>query len=548
MDFDYLMRRFDAAKALRVNWDTLFQEIADRVLPQMADFTSKRADGDRRTQLMYDSTAALAARNAVAALGTFGWPSNQQYQKLTVSDKRLQKRHPVQLAMDEWTERLFAARYSPRAAFEANMGEAALQFFVFGTGVVYIDDNVRQQSLRYKALHLAQTYLMENDSGVVDTVFRCWEWSLRQVQQWIEKERAAGRNVEDLPEKLRARLQTHPDDKIELVHAVMPRTDYEPGRLGPHGMPWASCYFIAHERFALQEGGYRTWPFMVMRYMTSPGEVYGRSPAWLALSNIKVLNAQKRSILQAAQKVADPPLLLHEDGVLGAFSMAPGALNYGGLDSNGNQMVKPLITGADVRIGMDMMDKEREIISSAFLLDVFRALVENPQMTATQALEIMQERATLMSPIIGRIESEGFGPGTEREIDLLYHAGQLPPMPPEMGELGGEYRIEYTSPARRAMRASEAIAITRTLEAVLPIAQTDNSVLDVFDMPAAVREIAEINGVPAKILRDPDAVKAMQDDRAQQQQLQGLVEAAPAVSAAAANLTKLQANAGRPTL
>ena len=103
MDFDYLMRRFDAAKALRVNWDALFQEIADRVLPQMADFTSKRAEGDRRTQLMYDSTAALAARNAVAALGTFGWPSNQQYQKLTVSDKRLQKRHPVQLAMDEWT-------------------------------------------------------------------------------------------------------------------------------------------------------------------------------------------------------------------------------------------------------------------------------------------------------------------------------------------------------------------------------------------------------------------------------------------------------------
>lgn len=546
MDFDSLMRRFDAAKMLRANWEAMWQQIADRVLPQMADFTSKRGDGERRTELMFDSTAALAARDCVSALASFGWPSNQQYQKLTAHDKRVAKLHPVQLAMDEWTERLFAARYSPRAAFEASMAEAALQFVVFGTGVVFIDQDIHQRLLlRYKSIHLANVYLLENSAGVVDTVFRRWEWTLRQVQQWIEQERAAGRNVADMPEKLRRRLQTHPEDKVELVHAVMPRADYEPGRLGPRGMEWASCHFIAAERHLLQEGGYRTWPFMVLRYMTSPGEVYGRSPAWLALSNIKVLNAQKRSILQAAQKVADPPLLLHEDGILGAFSMAPGALNYGGLDANGNQLVKPLVTNADVRIGIEMMDKEREIIDSAFFLNVFRALVENPGMTATQALEIMQERAMLMSPILGRIESEGFSPGTTREIALLADANQLPPAPPEMGE---DYKIEYTSPARRAMRASDAIAITRTLEAVLPIAQTDQTVLDVFDMVAAAREIAEINGVPAKILRDPDAVQAMQADRQSQQQLQGLVEAAPAVSAAAANLTKLQANSGRPTL
>jgi hypothetical protein len=547
MDFDYLMRRFEAAKVARANWETLWQQIADRVLPQAADFTSKRTDGERRTSLMYDATAALAARNAVAAISTFCWPSNQTYQKLTTSDDSLNQSQRVKVAMDEWTKRLFAARYSPRAAFEAQMGEAALQFFVFGTGVLFIDDNVhdvlakRAQgfSLRYKSLHLAQTYLLENDSGVVDTLFRCWPWTLRQLNQ-----RFPGK----LPEKLQKRLQTHPDDKVDVVQCVMPRTDYQRGQLGYRGMPWASCYFLPAEKHSLEEGGFRSWPFMVMRYMTSPGEIYGRSPAWLALSDIKVLNSQKRSILQAAQLVADPPLLLSEDGVLGAFSMAPGALNFGGLDPNGNQLVKPLITGADVRIGMEMMDKEREIISSAFLLDVFRALVENPQMTATQALEIMQERATLMSPIIGRIESEGFSPGTERELDLLANANQLPPPPPEMIEAQGEYKIEYTSPARRAMRASEAIAITRTLEAVIPMAQADPSVLDVIDMQAAAREVAEINGVPAKILRDPDQIKAMAEDRANQQQMASLVEAAPQVSAAAANLTKMQANAGRATL
>jgi len=539
MNLDKICHRLEEAKNGRANWDTIFQQIAERVLPQAADFTSIRTNGERRTELMFDATAALASQKAVAAIASFIWPSNQRYQKLTVSDKSLAKVHSVKAYMDTLTDVLFEARYSPRAAFEAQMGEAGLQFFVFGTGLMFVEDNLRGRALRYKSLHLAQTYIVEGASGAVDTVFRCWPWSLRQIE-----ERFPGK----LPEKYRGRLETNPDFVIDVAQVVMPRTDYDPGRPGYMGWPWASCYFIPDDKAILEEGGFRSWPFGVMRYMTSPGEVYGRSPAWLALSDIRVLNTMKRTLLQAAQKVVDPPLLLPEDGVLQPFSLNPGSLNFGGVDDQGRQLVHPLVSNARVDIGIDLMDKEREIIGSAFMLDVFRALVENPQMTATQTLELMQERAMLVSPIGGRIESEGLGPITEREIELLTHAGQLPEMPPELIEAQGEYRIEYTSPMRRAMRASDGIAITRTFEAVLPMSQADPAVLDAFDIPASARELAEINGMPAKLLRDPKAIKAMQDQRAQAQEMQSLVEAAPAVSQAAANLTKFQAAGGIPQL
>jgi Bacteriophage head to tail connecting protein len=548
MDLETALRRFETAKGNRGNWDTIFQEIADRVLPQMADFTTQRSDGAKRTEYMFDSTAALAAQKGVAAISTFIWPPNQRYQKLTSSNDALNKVKRVSEWMDAATKALFATRYSPRAAFESQMGETALQHFVFGTGLIFVDDNIKQRALRYKSMHLAQTYVLENAAGIVDTVFRSWKWTLRQLDGWIKERQAAGYRTANMPESLLAKLRTRPDEQVEVVHMVMPREDYDPERVGYLGMPWASCYALPGQKYKLEEGGFNTWPFGVMRCMTSPGEVYGRSPAWMALSNIKVLNVQKKTVLQAGQKVVDPPLLLSEDGILGAFSMAPGALNYGGLDSQGNQLVKPLITNAKVEIGLEMMDKEREIIASAFLLDVFRVLIEHPNMTATQTLELLQERATLISPIGGRIENECFGPVTERELDLMMRAGQLPPMPPELLEAEGEYKIEYTSPMRQAMRASEAIAITRTLEAVLPMAEADPSVLDAFDLPMAARELAEINGVPAKILRDIEAVKARQDERAQQQEMQSLVEAAPAVSAAAVNLTKMQAAGGRPQL
>ena len=535
MDFDTLCRRFDQARNNRGTWDDTFQQIAERVLPQAADFGTTRSPGERRTEKMYDGTAALASYRAVAAIASFFWPSNQRYQKLTTNDEALNKVHRVKVYMDEVTERLFKARYSPRAAFEAQMGEAALQWFVFGTGFLFVEDNPKAQSLSYRSMHLGQTYISEGASGKVDTVFRCWKWSLRNInQRWPGK----------LPARYASKLAQTPDMEIEVGHAVLPRDEYDPGRVGYMGMPWASCYFLPDTKDKLDEGGYRTWPFSVLRYMTSPGEVYGRSPAWLALSNIRVLNSMKRSTLAAAQKVADPPLLASEDGILGAFSQAPGALNFGGLDSQGNQLVKPLITEADVKLGLDMMDKEREIISGAFMMDVFRALVENPQMTATQALELMQERATIMSPIGGRLESEGLGPMTERELDLLANAGQLPPMPPELIEAQGEYRIEYTSPMRKAMRASEAIAITRTFEAILPLVPYDQSVLDPYDLQMASRELGEIGGVPAKIMRSIEDAKARGEGRAQQQEIQSMVEAAPQVSAAAANLAKMQAAGG----
>lgn len=543
MDLDQLIECAAQARSGRANWDTLWQDIADRVLPQMADFNVRRTDGERRTEKMFDATAALAAQRALAACTSFFWPSNQRYQRLTADMPKNQSSQAVDQYLDDATDVLFKVRYSPRAAFEAQMSEAGLSFLVFGTGILFIDDMltnpaIRRPGILYKSVPLSQAYLQENAAGKIDTLHRCFPWTLRQVAQ-----RFPGK----LPDKLQRRLDKNPTEKIDVTQTVCPREDYEGGKLGPKGMPWASCYFLESEKVLLEEGGFQSWPFAIMRYMTATGELYGRSPAWLAMSNIRVLNTMKRTTLAAAQKVADPPLLASEDGVLGVFSQAPGAMNFGGLNQQGEQLVKPLITGARPELGLEMMDKERDIISSAFFLDVFRALVDNPQMTATQALELMQERATLMAPIGGRIESEGLGPMTERELDILARAGQLPPLPPEMARRGGRYQIEYTSPMRQAMRASEGIAITRTLEQVLPLVQEDPSALDAFASAAEIaHELGEINGMPAKLLRSMQDIEASKAQRAQQANLQAAVQAAPQLSQAAANLTKMQAAGGRP--
>lgn len=550
MDLDTVIRRHNERRNSRANWETQWQDIADRVLPQMADFNTKRSDGAVRTEKMLDSSAALAAQRALAAITSFFWPSNQRYQKLTAqaASKKTPVAQATKVYLDALTDKLFAVRYATHASFESQMSEAGLSFLVFGTGILFIDDMLTDPSQKrpgilYKSVPLSQAYISENSAGKVDTLDRRFPWTLRQIEQRFPGK--LGTNSQ-----LQARLLKNPEEKVDVVHTVCPRADYDPQGLGGLHMPWASCYFLPDQKVELEEGGFWTWPFAIMRYMTSSGEVYGRSPAWLAMSNIRTLNTMKRTVLAAAQKAADPPMLLHEDGALGAFSQAPGANNYGMLSETGEPLAKPLETGAKIEIALDMMDKERDVIASAFFLDVFKALIDNPQMTATQALELLQERATLMAPVGGRIEAEGLGPMTEREVDILGRGGELlelGQMPKELVAANGAYAIEYTSPMRQAMRASEAIAITRTLEQVLPLAQEDPSVLDVFQSLALVaRELAEINGVPAKLLNDLETIMAIKEQRTQQANAAAAVQAAPQISAAARNLTQMQAAGGRP--
>ena len=100
MDYEALMRQFDRAKNNRANFEDVWQQIAERVLPQMADFNVQRQQGARRTEKMFDPTAALAATKAVSAIAAFAWPSNQRYQKLKASDKSLMRSQRVRVWFD----------------------------------------------------------------------------------------------------------------------------------------------------------------------------------------------------------------------------------------------------------------------------------------------------------------------------------------------------------------------------------------------------------------------------------------------------------------
>ena len=462
-------------------------------------------------------------------------PRTQRWHKLRVVDEDLKEDPQVQAYLDQVTQILFNVRYSPRANFASQANECFMSLGAFGTSSMFIDDQVGH-SIRYRSVSLSELFIAENHQGVIDTVHRRFQLTARQAAQKF--------GADKLSPRQQAALETSPELPFDFLHAVGPRDQIDGDRKDYRGMPWFSCYVNLDDRNVISEGGYHRMPYAVGRYVTGPKEIYGRSPAMTVLPEIKTVNEMSKTILRAAHKAVDPPLLLQDDGALQAFDLRPGALNYGGVNDQGQQVVHPLQSGARLDIGQEMLEQRRRVINDAFLVTLFQILVESPAMTATEAMLRAQEKGALLAPTMGRQQSEFLGPLIERELDILARAGALPPMPDALIERGGIVEVEYQSPLNRAQRSDEGVAILRTLESLGPLAQLDPTVMDVFDPEAVARELADINGVPVKVMRTKEQLEARKEQAASAQQAQQLLAAAPVVSGAARDLAQAQSLAG----
>lgn len=529
------LRRQTTLEAERSTWDAHWQEVAERVLPRQSEFTTAATvGGDKRSEKIFDSTAPLALERFAAAMESMLTPRTQRWHTL---------KPPEHLSDDDDARRyceavndvLFRARYAPTANFASQAHETYVGLGAFGSGAMFVDEMLGR-GLRYRSIALAELYFQENHQGIVDTIHRRFSLTARQAAQQFGEDA--------LPEAIRKWVQKEPERRFEFLHCVSPREDAQWSRADYRGMPFASYYVSFEGRALVREGGYRTMRYAVSRYVTAPREVYGRSPAMTVLADIKTVNEQQKTLLRTGQLVAEPPILLTRDGSLGAFKLRPGGLNYGTMTPEGRPLAAPFSVGANLPINMEMVEQTRRVINDAFLVTLFQILIEQPQMTATEAMLRAQEKGALLAPTMGRQQSEMLGPLIQAEIDILAQAGQLPPPPDVMYDAGGEVEIEYVSPLSRAQRADEGVGILRTLEQAIAIAEIDPAALDGIDVAATMRELGEINGMPAKLLATPEQIAAKAEARAQQQQMAQMLQAAPLLGKAASDMARAQSMAG----
>lgn len=521
---------------LRGNWNTHWTEIAQRIYPMHSflfqNFSQLTQQGDKRNFQVYDSTGIVALQRFGAILDSLLTPRNQYWHQIRPDDDTLLKDKATGIWFEQVNKILFEERYAPGANFASQNQLQYKSLGAYGTGNLLIDDLAGSKGLRYRNIHLGEVYLQENHQGVVDMVCRHFVMTARQAYEKFG---------ESCPETIKTVYQKFPERQFFFLHWVKPNNDIEPLRKDFKGMAYSSYYISIEGNKIVAEGGYRSFPYAISRYEQAPNEAYGRSPAMDVLPAIKTLNEEKRAMLKQGHRVVDPVILAHDDGVLDAFTLEAGSVNYGGVNKDGRLLVQPLPVG-NVQAGKELMDDERTLINDTFLISLFQILTENPEMTATEVMERTREKGILLAPTIGRQQSEYLGPMIDRELDILSRQDRLPPQPRLLRSAKGKYKTVYDSPISRAQKAEQVSGAMRTMEAFSNFAnQTqDPSILHLINIDVAGPAIADANGVPPSWMNSPQKVQQLRQKANQQQQLQTAIQAAPA----AAGMMKAQQGQG----
>jgi len=485
-----IVSRFEYLEGQRANWDSHYQELADYMLPRKADIVRKRARGEKRMELIFDGTALQSVDLLASSLHGMLTSGATPWFHLTLKDDELGRDEEVQAWLEDTSSRMMRA--ITMSNFETGVHEMYVDLVVFGTGCMFVE--MDKKSMRFSTRHISEFYVAEDQFGIVDTVFRKYVLPARQAVQRF--------GIENVSTFIQKRFEKKPDEEVTVLHCVMPRKERDPTKQDNKNMPFASMYICMETKMVMQESGFQEFPYVVPRFLKATGEVMGRSPAMVALPDVKMLNLMSKTIIQAAQKLIDPPLLVPDDGFLLPVRTQPGGLNF--FRSGTRDTITPLNTGANIPIGLNMEEQRRTAIRSAFYVDQLLT-GGSPNMTATEVVQRQEERMRVIGPVLGRLMNEMLRPMIDRVFALMLRADMLAP-PPEILQ-GLDVDVEYVSPLARAQKSSSLNSTMKALEILLPLAQA-LPVADHINADGLVNHVMDSLGVPKKVVKPQSEVDA----------------------------------------
>ena len=493
-----LLKRFDKLSSQRQNWETHWQEVADYMMPRKADVTKLRSRGDKRTELIFDSSPLQAVELLAASLhGMLTNPSTPWF-SLRFKSEEVSEEDEAKEWLESATETMYTA--FNRSNFQQEIFELYHDLITFGTAAMFIEED-EEDLLKFSTRHINEMYIAENDKGRIDTIFRKFKISAR----------AAIQKFKNVPAEIQTVANKDPYEEIDIIHAVYPRSDFNPTKQDSSNMPFESVYMTAKGE-QLSVSGFREFPFVIPRYLKASHEIYGRSPAMTALPDVKMLNEMSKTTIKAAQKQVDPPLLVPDDGFILPVRTVPGGLNF--YRAGTRDRIEPLNIGANNPLGLNMEEQRRNSIRNAFYVNQLM-MQQGPQMTATEVIQRNEEKMRLLGPVLGRLQSELLKPLIDRAFNILLRKNQFRPAPDFLA--GKDIEIEYVSPLAKAQKSTELQSIMRAIEIMGSLANVA-PVFDHINMDKLVRHLADIVGVPQKILKPQSQLNAERQQKEQQQQ------------------------------
>lgn len=555
---DDIIRMQQVMAADRVQWEEAWRDCVNVCMPaasHLYDYggtgaVSRSAATDmtglmnapksvQRGKELYDSTAAWATDRLTAGMESLITPRAQKWHGFGLDDPFAGDPTDVE---EEWLDRLrdyhFAVRYDARANFSLANQKSLRNTVVLGTGVVYSEENLGRRNIDpvkvpffYRSIPLIEAYLGIDTFDDVDKCIRVTEWSARAAMSYFE---ANGGTVS-------ARLKEQANDParaekpVSLIHAAIPREEAGEFKDKRRDSPWASFWIEPDTKHLIKSSGFFSFPYSVTWWDQTDGSAYGQSPVMTSLADIKMLQVMNKAAAQAAQQGVKPPIATMAGVYKERLNLNSGAVNPGYLDESGRLKAQPIITSTNPVMAERIIEAKRQSVQTGLYVTLFQILVDNPAMSATEALIRANEKGELLGPAGAKIEA-GIGQRVEREVDIIRRKGafeQGSPLAPPDSLVGREVGVKFTGPLARLRRVQELQGVDTVLGIAGNMAQYDPSVMDRIDIDETLEIGREISGAPRKMFRTDDEVAARREAAAAQMEQQAALQATEQLAGAA---------------
>ena len=531
---NYFNKRLGALRTERASWIPQCKEISDNIQPVRGRyFLTDHNQGQARHNLIIDNTGTRALNTMAAGLMAGMTSPARPWFRLAVADPEAMEYAPVKVWLAEVTRimRGIFARSNIYRALHAQYEELG----AFGTSASIIDDDYGK-IIRGHTLTCGEYMIAQNEKQQVDTLYREFEMQVGQIvaKFGLKNCSVAIQN---------AYSHGHYDQWRPVVHAVEPRTHRDKTKRDSKNMPYRSVYFESgnREHEFLGESGYHEFRILAPRWTVVGGDTYGWGPGMQALGDVKQLQRSQLMKGKAIDYQADPPIQI-PSGMknTGDVDILPGGSSYY------NEMAGPsggIKTAFDVNLRLDHLladiNDTRDRVRSAFFVDIFLMISQmDATVTATEIIARQEEKLLMLGPVLERLHTELLDPLIDVTFNRALRTGILPPAPQELE--GMDLKVEYVSMLAQAQRAIGTNAIDRvigTVGNVAAIGRTD--ALDKLDVDELIDTYSDMLGVDPDLINANEDVAIIRKQRAEQQQQQAQLEAAPGAAQAAKTMSEI---------
>jgi len=534
----------------RLNIESTWALLAEFILPNAnGGFFGDTSKGSRKDRRVFNSVGTQACRDLASFLHSTITNPAMEWSKLRFRSDVLNNDKESVAWLQDTIKKVHISLNESN--FNAEIGEGWNQLGALGTLAIYheeIQDEMGNfEKFNFQTWHLSEIAYAENALGMVDTIYRKFTMTLKQMYEKFGD--AIGQDLMD-------KLDTSPLEEYHLYHAIYPRNtkdvDYDDGGVAvPLKRPFASCYVLCKGTRLLKEEGYYEFPVYVHRWSTLPAEIYGYGPGHTALSDIRSLNKIWEEGLKALAKSVNPPIFSTKQNMFTA-DLRPGKINQ---VRDVNQ-IKEFVTQSRLDLLQFSIENLSLTIKSAFYIDklMLPPRTETGEMTAYEVAQRLEQLQQILGPVVSRSNDELLIPLNMRSIKILQRNGVILPYPAmvkkvamESGAKSVDLDILFVNSLARSQQLSELRNVQQWLQESMMMAQAHPQVLDKIDFDEVIEYSAKIRGIPEQMIKSDEDVQAARQQQQQQMQMAQALQAGEQLGNIVGKVGPVVQNANKPT-